>query len=232
MSVFFNKWLNQPEGVGLEAKAPPPQVYWGHGLWIPVRVVSLQKPYVGSSDLCEYCCAQCCTTRSTAWYRRQYYWFSSSTLSHVACWCFCQYSVWPPGGAATVFACRAESFQVSGRFAAAVARSATSWIANLQEQENQCYNNSQWKNIKKLGGSLLLLVVRGEQKTPRVVIHVVVHKGAAVSLFQGWKNSRKMVKFRLQHWFVLLCFSQSGKNYSHVTFINSIEAFMDVYKTL
>lgn len=39
----------------------------------------------------------------------------SSTFSHVACWCFCQYSVWPPGGAANSL----HAERVEGLFAAA-----------------------------------------------------------------------------------------------------------------
>lgn len=48
---------------------------------------------------------------------------SSSTFSHVACWCFCQYPVWPPGGAAAATVCMpSRSFRVGGPRVAAAGR--------------------------------------------------------------------------------------------------------------
>lgn len=40
------------------------------------------------------------------------FWFSSSTFTHVACWCFCQYSAWSPGDAATVCMREASRWKV------------------------------------------------------------------------------------------------------------------------
>lgn len=92
-----------------------------------VRVVILQIQYVGPA-----------TSVSTAVHSvvlsgvlrysvvlLSVFWFSSSTFSHVACWCFCQYAAWPPGGAVTV-CMPSRSFQVKGLFAAVARHSRSS----------------------------------------------------------------------------------------------------------
>lgn len=100
VSVFqFNSSMAavQPEGV------KPTEILWicvcGRG--------QLTGNACWTRDLCECCCAQCCTISRVL---LSVFWVSSSVFSHVACWCFCQYRVWPPGGAAaTVCMTRAEA---------------------------------------------------------------------------------------------------------------------------
>lgn len=78
--------------------------------------VQLTDTVCWTSDLCEYCCAQCCTIRSTA----------ASILVLLqyvqSCSMLMFLSVWPPGGAATV-CMPSRSFQVNGLFAAVAGRS-------------------------------------------------------------------------------------------------------------
>lgn len=111
------------EEVGLEAEAPP---LLGRGLWshkkkslqtsvfsLKCESVQLTDTVCWTSDLCEYCCAQCCTIRSTA--------VSILVLLQYvqSCSMLMFLSVWPPGGAATV-CMPSRSFQVNGLFAAEV----------------------------------------------------------------------------------------------------------------
>lgn len=87
--------------------------------------VQLTDTVCWTSDLCEYCCAQCCTIRSTA--------VSILVLLQYveSCSMLMFLSVWPPGGAATV-CMPSRSFQVNGLFAAE-----TGWFRNVSVKGKQ-----------------------------------------------------------------------------------------------
>lgn len=119
--------------VGLESEVLPPLCIWGRGLWSSSSIKPLNMCLFVKCESGQSSCT-CWTSVSTAVHSvvlsgvlrysevlLSVFWFSCSTFSHVACWCFCQYSVWPPGGAATV-CMPSRGFQVKGPFAAVEGR--------------------------------------------------------------------------------------------------------------
>ncbi len=171
ISVFlFNGSMTEVKTSQIRLKwKPRPFVCWRRGLWSSshrkplfclsvcnVRVVILQSQYVGpvtSVSTAVHSVGLLGVLRYYSVVLRSVFGFSSSTFTHVACWCFCQYSAWSPGDG-TVCMWEACRWSVCLQPWSGVASCLYETVSMLTNRKTSVMIATTWFPLKTIGNRL------------------------------------------------------------------------------